>query len=87
MINYPISFDDWSDGVDISNEQINEWIKEGIEKLENNKHIKEYRSTSLASGNTIVHIARVWDDYHQQHFYAVDVCKNYKSIEVYLNEE
>lgn len=52
---YPDDFYDFSDGINIGDSQINRWIKEAIEDLENNS----YDYASRASGNMHVHVRRI----------------------------
>lgn len=70
-VNYPKGFYDFSDGVDISNEEINNWIEELISKLERD----ELNSVGRASGNTYVKVYR--DDIAK---YRVVVTKNYQEL-------
>jgi hypothetical protein len=68
--NYPEDFFDFSNGVDISNEMINKWIKEMISELEGNPVAT---SNGISSGNTYVKVNR--DNFGA---YSVTVAKDYQ---------
>lgn len=53
---YPHEYHDFSDGVEISDEEINKWIDEMLEHLEETPE-SDYAST--ASGKVHVHIRRI----------------------------
>jgi len=67
---YPDVFFDFSEGVDISEEKIRNWLMEVKEELEANN--KERDFTYIKSGNTVV-IGFKEDDQ-----YEFVVCKDYK---------
>jgi len=52
---YPNDYEDFSEGVDITNEQINDWVKQGFEYLQN---IPEAQFYNNGTGNTEVNIFR-----------------------------
>lgn len=75
---YPENYYDFSGGVDCSNEEINQWIKEGIEDMKaeiRNGVIKP--SFNISTGNTMV-----WGNIYFQRDgkYTIEVCisKHYK---------
>lgn len=74
---YPEDFYDFSNGVDISDEEINKWIKECVRTL--NETYTNY--TSISSGNTQVVVYRLDEGYE------VIVSKDYKRCVRYFNEE
>ena len=82
---YPQDFYDFSKGVDITDEEVNKWIKEGIEYLENHKDEVYY---AIASGNTIIHISRYYyNDIKGYYFYDIDVAKSYANSTTYEDED
>lgn len=66
--------------VEISDEEINKWIQQGIEFLRENKDEYYYFT---GSGNTLVHIYRFEGD---EEYYVV-VSKDYENSEVKFEEE
>jgi len=66
---YPKEFFDYSTGVDISDEQINEWIIDGFKYLKNNPNVQFFNN---GTGNTSVTIFR-----EMFGKYNVNVTKNY----------
>lgn len=76
-VNYPERFFSFKDGVDISNSQINAWIKDCIDKLEEDKSQNGY---AISSGNTYVQVDRVALD-DNRYYYDVMVSKNYETFE------
>ena len=57
---YPQGFFNFRDGVDISDQRINEWIAEAREYLE---HAEDGEYSYAASGNTFVIVFKYADDY------------------------
>lgn len=72
-INYPFGFEDYRDGVDISRETINQYIKECIGKTDNESH------WYISSGNTKVIVLK--DEYEGTTYYDVTVCKDYEEFQ------
>jgi hypothetical protein len=71
---FPDDFYGYHDGVDISDEKINEWIQEGVADLE----VGDGHYWSMKSGNTIVEIHKLYDEYAEDgYFYDIKVCKGY----------
>lgn len=70
---YPQTFFDFSDGVDISNERINEQIRNMIQSLAKSDEANDYRMS--ATGNTCVMVFR----YDYDKAYEIVVTKNYQS--------
>lgn len=66
--------------IEISDEEINKWIQQGIEYFRGNKDEYYYFT---GSGNTLVHIYRFEGD---EEYYVV-VSKDYESSEVKFEEE
>lgn len=76
---YPQDFSDFSNGVNISDKEINEWISEGINTLEQN--LKQ-SSAGCSSGNTKVMVDRYSDDdLEEDYYYEINVSKGYKQSE------
>jgi len=71
---YPQDFYDYSNGLKISEEEINSWINECIEKLSVNESQSSY---SISTGNTMVEVYKV-ETSKDNYDYAVIVCKNYQ---------
>ena len=71
---FPDDFYSFYDGVDISNEEINEWIQRCISDLETNGGY----CSSISSGNTTVTVHKFYyDDYSDDYYYDVRVSKGY----------
>lgn len=77
-VNYPKRFFSFKDGIEISNSQINAWIKDCIDKLEEDKSQNGY---AISSGNTYVQANRVKMD-DNRYYYDVMVSKNYETFEI-----
>jgi hypothetical protein len=75
MPKYPDDFFDFGNGVDISNDEINKWIKEMVDELEENNNC---HSLGRSTGNTYVRVNR--DDCTK---YRVLVTKNYQEKDIY----
>ena len=82
--NFPEDFSGFCfpEAVDVDNNEINNWIKECIKKLELNK---EWDITSIASGNSKVIVMRSVVDNNE--YYEVNVLKNYWTADVYKNTD
>jgi len=81
--NYPEGFYSFENGVDVSNSQINQWIKECIDNLEKNK---TSNVSSMSSGNTLVVVFRCYyKDNDPQYYYNVIVTKNYSEKDIDLD--
>lgn len=74
-INFPTSYTNFASGVDISNEEINEWIKECIEWLDENP---EQPYKYIGTGNTFAVVFNHEDEY------TILVTKNY--FESYIDK-
>lgn len=72
---YPEEFIDFGKGMNVSNEEINEWIKELIEELENNPKVY---GVGKSTGNTYVKVDR--DEIGK---YRIFVTKNYQEKTLY----
>lgn len=66
--------------IEISDEEINKWIQQGIEYFRENKDEYYYFT---GSGNTLVHIYRFDDD---EEYYVV-VSKDYESGEIEFEDD
>lgn len=81
---YPDDFFDFKTGGDISNEEINEWIRSCVKDLEEDKN-QEYSYT--ACGNTQVAVFRkFYEDKPELNSYEVMVTKNYQEADIWLKE-
>jgi hypothetical protein len=78
---YPDDFFSFKIGVDISDDQINEWIEKNIQYLEENKKVN---LAGTASGNTFVRVTRFYpyEDNFDTYEYQVVVAKGYSSANV-----
>lgn len=74
-INFPTSYHTFKNGADITDEEINKWVRECIEWLEENPE-ESYRY--IGSGNTFVVVFNFEDEYH------ITVTKNY--FETYIDK-
>lgn len=80
---FPDDFYSFHDGVDISNEEINEWIQKGIKELET---IGGHNYT-ISSGNTTVSINKFcYDEYSDEYYYDIRVSKGYYQADTYDEE-
>lgn len=61
-------------GVDVHNDEINQWISDGMDYIKNNPKEAYY---SIGSGNTTVIILNLLDEY------SVIVTKNYQEATIY----
>lgn len=83
--NYPEGFHNFYNGVDISDAEINGWIKKCIQNLEENI---ERTSSYISSGNTMVQVYRFYfDENSDRYYYTVYVSKGYYSKDVGLEFE
>jgi hypothetical protein len=73
---YPSDFFDFTDGVDIPEEEINQWIAEMIQKLRDNP---DWPYTGTSTGNTCVLVSRDGDGNN----FEVMVTKSYSRAFVY----
>lgn len=73
---YPNGFFDYSSGVEINDEEINEWILECWKVMEKEKKDTYY----ISSGNALVYLVK-GDD-----FLRVIVCKDYQELEIPLKD-
>ena len=74
---YPDSFYDFSNGVDINNSAIQQWIDNCVNTIKNSNNNIDY--TYTASGNTLVMAYRTDDN-----VITVIVTKNYKETEIFI---
>lgn len=74
---YPNDFFSFADGVDISNDQINDWIKSCIDRLEKSNG----NMTSTSSGNTLVRVIRM-DREEAPVKYEIEAVKSYSEARV-----
>jgi mRNA-degrading endonuclease RelE of RelBE toxin-antitoxin system len=72
---YPQDYFDFSNGYNIADDQINEWIKEMVEELDDNP---ECYGLGKSTGNTYVRVDR--DDVAK---YRVFVTKNYQEKSIF----
>lgn len=82
-VNYPENFYSFGSGVKISDEEINKWIREGIDYLEEHQDESSYR---IASGDTMIVIFRFLYNSSNENTYSyeVNVCKNRQELMVDL---
>jgi hypothetical protein len=77
-VKFPYGFYNFHNGVDISDDEINNWIKKCIDQLENDK---EESYASIASGNTMVIVKRYYDYNYEEdenrYNYEIIVTKGY----------
>lgn len=72
---FPKKFYSFKDGVDISNEEIENKINEMIDKMET---YSDFWNMNWATGNTAIFINKYWyDDKETEYYYSINVCKNY----------
>ena len=62
-------------GKEVNDEEINKWVKQGIEYLE--EHIDEYLWFT-GTGNSKVFVQKLEGD----NVYSITVCKNYYEVEI-----
>ena len=74
-LQFPIHYYSFNDGKDISDEKINKWVKECIEKLEEDK--ESYISWT-GTGNTKVFVQKFEEDNE----YSITICKGYYEVEI-----
>lgn len=67
-------FYNFANGVDIDNNEINQWIADGLDYINNNDKEAYY---SIGSGNTTAIILNLLDEY------SVIVTKNYQEATIY----
>lgn len=84
-VNYPENFYSFGSGVKISDEEINKWIREGIDYLEEHQDESSYR---IASGDTMVVIFRfLYNSCNKNTYsYEVNVCKNRQELMIDLED-
>ena len=83
-VEYPNTFFDFSDGVKISDEKVNKWVREAIEFLKENK---TENVIALGSGDTTVIGIREEDTVaDEEDWVEIYVAKAYKSQSVNLND-
>lgn len=73
-VSYPNNFYDFSNGVDVSNDTINEWIDELLNKIDN-EEVGDF--LSIGSGNTEVYVHKMEDGVR------VNVTKGYAEYMIY----
>ncbi|WP_025846592.1 hypothetical protein [Brevibacillus agri] len=72
---YPGDFFDYSKGVPIEDEEVNEWIQEAVAELRERDDI---RSITKATGNTRVEVRKVHEGGVDGHYIKVLVCRGYQ---------
>jgi len=82
---YPDRFYNFSDGVNVTNAEINKWIKEIVEKLKKQAKKRKNPHITIASGNTKVIGIAYYDKKTKLHTIDITVTKNYKSLDVDIN--
>jgi hypothetical protein len=83
-----VMFDDYFDfscGVDVSDEEINRYVNQGLKYFENNLD-EMYWRVNYGSGNTAVIILKYWDEGAKFPNYHIIVTKNYMEAFVDANE-
>ena len=74
---------DFSNGVEINDKRISEWINNAIEYLLNADFGSHY---SIGSGNTVVHASKYQygDNPEDGGYIKIDICREYEEIEIPL---
>lgn len=73
-IKFPEGFDSFENGVEISDKQINKWIKEALTNLKKESENSFYE---ISSGDTAVIVLK-----YEDNTYSVYVCKGYYQITI-----
>ena len=77
---YPLDFFSFEGGSEISDNEINKWIMEAINLLEQNLDSNSY---GTSSGNTSVTVTRYHEsDIEGEYTYDINVSKNYSSASI-----
>jgi hypothetical protein len=76
---------DFSFGVDMSNDEINRYVDQGLRYFENNLD-ENYWRVNYASGNASIIILKYWDEDAKFPNYHIIVTKNYMEAFVDANE-
>ena len=74
-LQFPIHYYSFENGKEVNDEEINKWVKQGIEYLE--EHIDEYLWFT-GTGDSKVFVQKFDGDNE----YSITVCKNYYEIEI-----
>jgi hypothetical protein len=74
-LQFPIHYYSFKDGKNISDEEIDKWVKQGIKYLE--EHTDEY-SWSVGTGDSKVFVQKFDEDNE----YSITVCKGYYEVEI-----
>jgi hypothetical protein len=77
-------FHDFSNGVYVSDEDVNRWIDKGLEYFEKYPDAPYWR-VRMGTGNTAVIILK-WQDDNSPPYYEIIVTHNYKECNVFPNE-
>lgn len=81
-LHFPQHYYSFENGVDLSNEEIDRYVKEYIKALRNSDN-KEFYHVYTGSGNTLIHITRYNDDEE----FVVQVAKGYYEVDIPYTEE
>ena len=74
-LQFPIHYYSFENGKEVNDEEINKWVKQGIEYLE--EHIDEYLWFT-GTGDSKVFVQKFDGDNE----YSITVCKNYYEVEI-----
>ncbi len=81
-LDFPKHYYHFGDGVHISDDEINKYVKDCINSLRNSTDENFYH-TFTGLGDTIIHVTRYNDDEN----FVINVCKNYYETEIPYTEE
>ena len=81
-LRYPIHYYNFEGGVDVSDEEIDAWVKECIKKFDPDNENDCVRYIGIGSGNTMVFVFKFSEDAG----YNVYVCKNYYETFIPFNK-
>ena len=82
MLRFPQHYYSFENGVNLSDEEIDKYVKGRIEALRNSDD-KTFYSTCTGSGNSFIIVSRYDDDEN----FCVDVCKGYYEVNIPYTEE
>ena len=74
-LQFPIHYYSFENGKEVNDEEIDKWVKKGIEYLE--EHTDEYLYCT-GTGNSKVFVQKLEGD----NVYSITVCKNYYEVEI-----
>lgn len=77
---YPDDFFDFTNGVNITDEEINQWIQEGINSMEYDRDRDHW---DISTGNARVDITRyIYNENSDKYYYIIRVSKSYAEADI-----